>query len=117
MAGFFFSSRRRHTRFDCDWSSDVCSSDLYAQAALAHGVRCSVTLAHQPGPEAVALSLFGARPRVLDPGQVPLAELPVAARGALVGNPSPVGGARPAALPVRAPPPSPAPVGPAEGIV
>src|SRR5256886_12226047 len=32
MAGayvyFFFSSRRRHTRFDCDWSSDVCSSDL-----------------------------------------------------------------------------------------
>src|SRR2546427_649266 len=24
---FFFSSRRRHTRFDCDWSSDVCSSD------------------------------------------------------------------------------------------
>src|SRR2546427_9102076 len=27
---FFFSSRRRHTRFDCDWSSDVCSSDLAA---------------------------------------------------------------------------------------
>src|SRR2546430_10376299 len=25
--GVFFSSRRRHTRFDCDWSSDVCSSD------------------------------------------------------------------------------------------
>src|SRR2546430_8909181 len=30
---FFFSSRRRHTRFDCDWSSDVCSSDLL----LRHG--------------------------------------------------------------------------------
>src|SRR2546430_8766206 len=30
---FFFSSRRRHTRFDCDWSSDVCSSDL-TQAAI-----------------------------------------------------------------------------------
>src|SRR6266478_7459520 len=28
MVFFFFSSRRRHTRFDCDWSSDVCSSDL-----------------------------------------------------------------------------------------
>src|SRR2546430_8086903 len=27
---FFFSSRRRHTEFDCDWSSDVCSSDLTA---------------------------------------------------------------------------------------
>src|SRR2546430_7135002 len=30
MLYFFFSSRRRHTRFDCDWSSDVCSSDLFA---------------------------------------------------------------------------------------
>src|SRR5690606_39849047 len=27
---FFFSSRRRHTRFSRDWSSDVCSSDLRA---------------------------------------------------------------------------------------
>src|SRR5690606_40275416 len=27
---FFFSSRRRHTRFSRDWSSDVCSSDLAA---------------------------------------------------------------------------------------
>src|SRR5689334_23876277 len=25
---FFFSSRRRHTRWNCDWNSDVCSSDL-----------------------------------------------------------------------------------------
>src|SRR6266568_7733979 len=25
---FFFSSRRRHTRWNCDWSPDVCSSDL-----------------------------------------------------------------------------------------
>src|SRR6266478_7116843 len=30
---FFFSSRRRHTRFDCDWSSDVCSSDLDGEDA------------------------------------------------------------------------------------
>src|SRR5207302_5961276 len=28
VAEFFFSSRRRHTRFSRDWSSDVCSSDL-----------------------------------------------------------------------------------------
>src|SRR2546430_3556106 len=27
LRALFFSSRRRHTRFDCDWSSDVCSSD------------------------------------------------------------------------------------------
>src|SRR5260370_12339723 len=31
---FFFSSRRRHTRFKCDWSSDVCSSDLCAALGL-----------------------------------------------------------------------------------
>src|SRR5215203_6920307 len=30
---FFFSSRRRHTRYWRDWSSDVCSSDLYRKAA------------------------------------------------------------------------------------
>src|SRR5205085_11076977 len=33
---FFFSSRRRHTRFDCDWSSDVCSSDLLESPLLGH---------------------------------------------------------------------------------
>src|SRR5207237_1839620 len=62
---FFFSSRRRHTRFKCDWSSDVCSSDLpkipLVQAALAYRsdaqrslhqwdlwreVRCPVLLIH-----------------------------------------------------------------------
>src|SRR2546430_12969572 len=31
LSFFFFSSRRRHTIFDCDWSSDVCSSDLLQQ--------------------------------------------------------------------------------------
>src|SRR5882762_2981096 len=34
---FFFSSRRRHTRFKCDWSSDVCSSDLLAAGREATG--------------------------------------------------------------------------------
>src|SRR2546428_1336604 len=32
MCYFFFSSRRRHTRSDRDWSSDVCSSDLHTMA-------------------------------------------------------------------------------------
>src|SRR5256886_11084608 len=36
----FFSSRRRHTRFDCDWSSDVCSSDLF-MAAITRGLQGS----------------------------------------------------------------------------
>src|SRR6267143_6261982 len=34
---FFFSSRRRHTRWNCDWSSDVCSSDLLVKAAIGSG--------------------------------------------------------------------------------
>src|SRR3712207_1030142 len=37
---FFFSSRRRHTRYWLDWSSDVCSSDLRAGAALAALAAC-----------------------------------------------------------------------------
>src|SRR5437763_12564768 len=32
---FFFSSRRRHTRYIGDWSSDVCSSDLFDGASSA----------------------------------------------------------------------------------
>src|SRR5580698_6311450 len=35
MFFFFFSSRRRHTRLTCDWSSDVCSSDLSIPATPA----------------------------------------------------------------------------------
>src|SRR5579864_2420708 len=38
---FFFSSRRRHTRLTCDWSSDVCSSDLLAAAERALAARGS----------------------------------------------------------------------------
>src|SRR5690606_39445388 len=33
-ASFFLSSRRRHTRFSRDWSSDVCSSDLWPGMGL-----------------------------------------------------------------------------------
>src|SRR5438034_11769845 len=36
---FFFSSRRRHTRSLCDWSSDVCSSDLVAGGSRIGGLR------------------------------------------------------------------------------
>src|SRR5256885_11587741 len=35
----FFSSRRRHTRLQGDWSSDVCASDLGFEANAAHMVR------------------------------------------------------------------------------
>src|SRR5690606_29021107 len=40
---FFFSSRRRHTRFSRDWSSDVCSSDLDRPVAAADPVISSTS--------------------------------------------------------------------------
>src|SRR5256885_16949266 len=44
---FFFSSRRRHTRLQGDWSSDVCSSDLYhyPQESVLPGMDARQTLA------------------------------------------------------------------------
>src|SRR5882762_3956071 len=44
---FFFSSRRRHTRFKCDWSSDVCSSDLgEVQRPGSYRIERNMTLRH-----------------------------------------------------------------------
>src|SRR5690606_40097903 len=40
---FFFSSRRRHTRFSRDWSSDVCSSDLGHAAAVVSDGTINIT--------------------------------------------------------------------------
>src|SRR2546430_2881468 len=56
---FFFSSRRRHTRFDCDWSSDVCSSDL----------------ASRPGEWIATLGGWSEEQFVDDPRGFPLEEL------------------------------------------
>src|SRR5947209_11548524 len=47
---FFFSSRRRHTRYWRDWSSDVCSSDLFEQM--------TVEMANLMGPKCTALRHF-----------------------------------------------------------
>src|SRR5688572_32726148 len=51
---FFFSSRRRHTRFDCDWSSDVCSSDLLhrvlrSERGLTYGASADTQAMKQAG--------------------------------------------------------------------
>jgi hypothetical protein len=50
----------------------------YAAEALCRGVRCSVTLAQSSGTAAITLSLFGAKPGGLSPGQAGLADLVVA---------------------------------------
>jgi ANTAR domain-containing protein len=73
----------------------------YATAALCRGVRCSVTLVHQSGPMAVTLSLFGARPRSLDPERIALAELLIAFGGATLGNASIYTDSRRTALQLR----------------
>src|SRR5438034_10378369 len=53
---FFFSSRRRHTRSLCDWSSDVCSSDLAGATDYHLGRGQSLPGRDgRPGPEAPAL--------------------------------------------------------------
>src|SRR5690606_39569192 len=46
---FFFSSRRRHTRFSRDWSSDVCSSDLPCSTTA-----CSCSAIRRPTPRPTA---------------------------------------------------------------
>src|SRR2546421_5197043 len=54
---FFFSSRRRHTRSDRDWSSDVCSSDLRFSPTSARRITSTDALARREvfGGHAVAL--------------------------------------------------------------
>jgi ANTAR domain-containing protein len=73
----------------------------YASAALCRGVRCSVTLVHTSGPAAITLSLFGARPRVLDPDSIALGELLVAFGGAIMGNASAYADSQRTALQLR----------------
>src|SRR6266436_8026298 len=51
MFFFFFSSRRRHTRCSRDWSSDVCSSDLWRQ----RNDILRLTRAHQYGDILLAI--------------------------------------------------------------
>src|SRR5205807_6034476 len=64
MNYFFFSSRRRHTRLQGDWSSDVCSSDL--GAALADAVRAKRIAG-------AAIDVFAVEPL---PADSPLRQLP-----------------------------------------
>src|SRR3712207_8750754 len=61
---FFFSSRRRHTRYWRDWSSDVCSSDLRRGCVQVRAVDAEQARAEQVGglePDVAAVRLPGAR--------------------------------------------------------
>src|SRR5256885_10013917 len=71
---FFFSSRRRHTRLQGDWSSDVCSSDLEFQTykPTEYSTVLSAAMQAGKGPDIVHLRAYGAlqpfaRPEFLVP--------------------------------------------------
>jgi hypothetical protein len=77
----------------------------FAAAALRRGVRCSVSLAYRGGQQTlshegpvVTLSLFGARPRLLDSSQLELAEMLITYGAAVVGNAADYGDVRRTAL-------------------
>src|SRR5256886_17359232 len=57
---FFFSSRRRHTRFDCDWSSDVCSSDLEAVQQVAQVLALAIVGDGEGASRLVEIQVVGA---------------------------------------------------------
>src|SRR6266480_6354923 len=61
---FFFSSRRRHTRLTCDWSSDVCSSDL---TPFHHGIEAGA------GPQSLCVSCNACE--TVCPVEIPLPNL------------------------------------------
>src|SRR3989454_5983667 len=54
---FFFSSRRRHTRLQGDWSSDVCSSDLFVPViAMLRVPGCKAASARNPRSSSETIS-------------------------------------------------------------
>src|SRR3712207_6862925 len=57
---FFFSSRRRHTRYWRDWSSDVCSSDLFP-CAYSGARDLEFSVLGLPAPHSAACAIGGVR--------------------------------------------------------
>src|SRR5690606_40814838 len=62
---FFFSSRRRHTRFSRDWSSDVCSSDLDTGVLVRRVADVLLPAADQLQDDMEGAGVPGAAPRAL----------------------------------------------------
>src|SRR5256886_11871947 len=85
LESFFFSSRRRHTRFDCDWSSDVCSSDLFSSRSVTRIVERQANERGQDMATHVA-SLVGMYLRERRREAEALARSPAVVRAALDGS-------------------------------
>src|SRR2546430_14478969 len=76
---FFFSSRRRHTIFDCDWSSDVCSSEhryalkligIAAAAAAAVIIACETDTPPVGPVDSISQLVVSPHTVTLQPGEV-----------------------------------------------
>src|SRR3712207_6894522 len=97
---FFFSSRRRHTRYWRDWSSDVCSSDLREQVAGVEAVARPVAQAGRHVREDLRDLVRGAGHRragtggVLDEQARPLAGRLAGREGVVEGERVALGGGR-----------------------
>src|SRR5256885_8688619 len=63
---FFFSSRRRHTRLQGDWSSDVCSSDLWIISRAVNSAKAHSSVSR--APRAIESSWISAWLRASGPG-------------------------------------------------
>src|SRR5207302_7041142 len=78
---FFFSSRRRHTRFSRDWSSDVCSSDLKKPVwRLRVGGRNSTAECGDADVYGALITVSGAEPDFAQRGSQRQAQAPTAGR-------------------------------------
>src|SRR5689334_18559885 len=80
---FFFSSRRRHTIWNCDWSSDVCSSDLsIARTLITETPEGSATGAAHALQSEAPPTLHSKRPGSVEPKTAEPAAAPGAAASA-----------------------------------
>jgi hypothetical protein len=79
---------------DCPDALEETRWPEFARAALRLGARCSLSLAYRSGADIICLSLFGARPRMLDEDSVAAAEHLVALGGAVLDVASGYGEAR-----------------------
>src|SRR5205085_6972772 len=89
------SSRRRHTRFDCDWSSGVCSSDLSFSIMQRHadlGWRTQADIIFEPDVKQFVWDDFTKTPDMVAAGEIAalhaLPQIRAALRGEKIGRAS-----------------------------
>src|SRR5437879_13085488 len=72
---FFFSSRRRHTRYIGDWSSDVCSSDLGVDETVADQGRAAIIYSDRTSSQRAAIGAVRNQGAAIDVGTTRVVEI------------------------------------------